>query len=141
MSTKSKKSVAKRAAKPAIDRAFDALIWHRAQSVAAGYGFLIQPHEDVGFLARGLEMPNVFADGKTPEECVRAIREALAVAVATMGEMGETPPAPASETIRREQINVRVTVEEKLRMEGAARTRGYRGVSDFVRTTTLASIR
>ena len=86
-------------------------------------------------------MPNVFADGKTAQACVAAIRKALEVATATMIEMGETPPAPASEVARQEQINVRVSAEEKLLMEEAARRKGFRGISDFVRTTTLSSLR
>ena len=141
MSNKSKKSAAKRAGGGAIDRPFNANMWSRAEEIASQYGFLIQPHEDVGYFARGLEMPNVFADGRTPEACVRSIREALAVAAATMLEMGETPPPPAAESVRREQINIRVTAEEKLRLEEAARSKGFRGISDFVRSTTLSSLR
>jgi hypothetical protein len=87
-----------------------------------------------------LELPNVFADGETASECVTAIREALEVATATMIEMGDKPPPPANEAVRREQINIRVSAEEKVMLEEAARSRGFRGISDFVRTTTLSSI-
>jgi predicted RNase H-like HicB family nuclease len=140
MSKKSKESVAKKAGPP-LDRPFDKAVWARAQRVAAKYGFLIQPHPDVGYFARGLEMPNVFADGPTPQACVTAIREALEVATATMLEMDETPPPPANDAVRQEQINIRVSAEEKLLMEEAARRKGFRGISDFVRTTTLSSLR
>jgi predicted RNase H-like HicB family nuclease len=141
MSKKSKESVAKNRAALPLDRPFDKTVWSRAQRVAAGYGFLIQPHPEVGYFARGFEMPNVFADGSTPQACVAAIREALEVATATMLEMGETPPPPANDAVRQEQINIRVSAEEKLLMEEAARRKGFRGVSDFVRTTTLSSLR
>lgn len=141
MSNKSKRSAAKGKATLSLDRPFAPAVWAKAEARAAEYGFLIQPHPDVGYLARGLELPTVFADGPTPEACVKSIREALAVAVGTMLEMGETPPAPASDRTRREQVNIRVSSEEKLRMEEAARSRGFRGVSDFVRSTTLESMR
>jgi predicted RNase H-like HicB family nuclease len=141
MSKKRKGSAARKPAKLALDRPFDPAVWARAGRVAERYGFLVQPNEEVGFLARGLEMPNVFADGATAEDCVRSIREALTVATATMIEQGESPPSPADESVRREQINVRVTPEEKLRLEEAARSKGFRGISDFVRSTSLSSIR
>lgn len=141
MSKKSKGSAAAKGPELPLDRPFDKKVWSRAEAIAARYGFLIQPHEEMGFFARGLEMPNVFADGETPEACVRSIREALTVAAATMIEIGEPPPAPADDSARREQINIRVTVEEKLRLEDAARSKGFRGISDFVRSTTLSSLR
>ncbi len=57
-------------------------------------------------------MPLVMSDGKTPDACVRATREALTVTVATLLESGQTPPPPASENKRTEQVNVRLTLEE-----------------------------
>jgi hypothetical protein len=76
-------------------------------------------------------------DGKTPDECVEATRDILTTAVAYMLEKGETPPAPASEQKRTEQINVRLTTQEKLMLEEAAHNKGFRGVSDFIRTAGL----
>jgi hypothetical protein len=76
-------------------------------------------------------------DGKTPDNCVQATRQALTTAVATLLESGQIPPSPASEHKRSEQINIRVTPEEKLLLEEAARSRGFRGIGDYVRSTTL----
>lgn len=142
MPKKSTRSAGKGTPEAAIDRPFEPELLRRAGRIASRYGFLVQPHRDVGYLARGLEMPNVFADGRTVEECIREIREALTVATATLLEMGETPPSPAGgQQERREQINIRLTAEEKLRLEEAARSKGFRGISDFVRTTTLGELR
>jgi uncharacterized protein (DUF1778 family) len=55
-----------------------------------------------------------------------------------MLEDGQVPPAPASEQKRTEQVNVRLTTEERLLLEEAAHNKGFRGISDFVRTTSLA---
>ena len=105
------------------------------------YGFLVQPHPQVGYLARGLELPDVFADGTTVDACIRAIREALTVATATLLEMNETPPpSSVSNQERREQVNIRLTSEEKLRLEDAARNQGFRGISEFVRRATLSRL-
>ena len=47
----------------------------------------------------------------------------------------------ASDRTRTEQVNVRLTSEEKLLLEEAAKNKGSRGLSDFIRTTTLANSR
>lgn len=131
MSAKSKNS------SKAIDRPFDPATLRRAKSIAALYQIVLQ-FEDGEYYGRGLEMPYVMNDGKTPDQCVKATRQSLATAVATLLERGETPPPPASEGKRSEQINVRLTTEEKLLLESAARSRGFKGLGDFVRATVLA---
>lgn len=79
-------------------------------------------------------------DGATPDRCVKATRDILTTAIAYMLETGQAPPPAASEQKRTEQINVRVTAEEKLILEEAARGKGYRGLSDFVRSVSLQSM-
>lgn len=83
-------------------------------------------------------MPCTYDDGKTPDECVAKTREALVSTVAFMIERGETPPPPASAEKRSEQINLRVTAEERLRLETLARQHGFKGVADYLRTRGLA---
>jgi predicted RNase H-like HicB family nuclease len=124
----------------AIDRPFESALLKRAVEIASAYQIILQ-FEDGEYYGRGLEMPLVMNDGKTPDECVRATRESLISAVATLLEKGEQPPAPASEAKRSEQVNVRLTVEEKLLLDEAARRRGFKGLGDFVRTTALANLR
>ena len=134
MSAKSTKS------SKAIDRPFAREILQRAREIAASYQIIIH-FEDGEYYGRGLEMPHVMNDGRTPDACVGATREALAVAVAYLLETGETPPSASSENKRTEQINIRLTAEEKLLLEEAARNKGFRGISDFVRNASLASLR
>ncbi len=86
-------------------------------------------------------MPYVMNDGKTADACVGATLESLTTAVAHLLEIGEKPPAPASDQKRSEQINIRLTVEEKMLLDETARSRGFKGIGDFVRSTTLASIK
>jgi uncharacterized protein (DUF1778 family) len=57
--------------------------------------------------------------------------------VATLLEMGQSPPPPASKNKRTEQVNLRLTVEEKQVLERAAHLHGYRGIGDYVRITSL----
>jgi len=136
MPAKSKKNSKTRA----IDRPFDPATLRRARDLANAYQIILH-FEDGEYYGRALEMPHVTNDGKTPDQCVKATRDILTTAVAYLLESGEAPPAPAAANKRTEQVNVRLTVEEKLLLEEAARSKGFRGVSDFIRSTTLSNIR
>lgn len=81
------------------------------------------------------------SDGPTPQKCYEMTREALTLTIATMLEQGQTPPPPFSDEARTEQVNVRMTGVEKHLIDEAARNRGYRGISDFMRAAALASVR
>lgn len=92
------------------------------------------------FFGTVLEMRGVMGDGPTADACVASTRDALVTALAHLIEKGEDPPPPAGENKRSEQVNVRLTPTEKLLLEEAARREGFRGISEFVRRTTLAHI-
>jgi len=99
------------------------------------YRIVLEPDDTLGFVGSSIEMPTVFADGKTAEECVHATREALSIAVATMLEMGKRPPGVGGQ--RSVQVNIRLSQQEKLILEDASKRRGFRGISDFLRTAAL----
>ena len=139
MSVKSKKR-SKVARKARVDRPFDPAIEARARDIVAQYRIAIQADPDVGFMGNCIEMPLVFGDGKTPDACVRDTRAAMIAVVAYMLESGQVPPASMSENRRDQQLNVRLTLEEKLALEEAARQNGFRGVSDFVRARSLQGL-
>ena len=127
--------------KLAIDHPFDPAILKRAREIVAAYRILLEPEPEEGFIGRVLEEPIWMGVGRTPDTCVKETRGLAISAVATMLEMGEAPPTPAAQNLRNEQINIRVTAEEKVLLEEAARSKGFRGISDFVRSTTLSTLR
>jgi predicted RNase H-like HicB family nuclease len=135
MSAKSKNSRSKR-----VDRPFDPDVLKRAARIAAQYKILVW-FENGEYYGHGLEVPGAMNNGKTPDECIANVRDTLMTAVAVMLEDGEVPPPPASEERRTEQINVRLTQEEKLSLDTAAKGLGYTGLSDFVRAAALSAIR
>ena len=63
------------------------------------------------------------------------------VGVAVMLEAGDAPPLPMTDESRDQQVNIRLTAREKLRIEGAAQRSGFRGVSDFIRAAALEHVR
>ena len=120
-----------------IHRPFDPKVLARAKQIAAGFQVVMWVEDGVYF-GRGVELPTTFGDGATPAACMKDTREALTATVAYMLEQGETPPPAASEEKRTEQINLRVSAEEKLRLETLARQHGFKGVADYLRARGLA---
>jgi predicted RNase H-like HicB family nuclease len=121
----------------AVDRPFAKAILARAKAIVEQYKIVLE-FQDGDWWGHGLEYPEAMGDGKTVESCVRATRQALTAGVATMLEMGQTPPAPAREGHRSVQVNVRLTPEEKAVLESRAKVKGFRGLSDFIRASVLA---
>lgn len=117
------------------DRPFDRAMMERAEKIVDDYRIILEHSDELGFVGSSIEIPTVFADGQSPDECVAATREALTVAVATMIEMGRRPPMGRGQ--RNIQINVRLTPDEKLALEEAAARLGFKGISDYVRAAAL----
>lgn len=126
MSNKSKK----------LNKAFNKNILSTAKKIAEKYEIIVV-FENGDWYGRGLEMPNVFGDGKTPDECLKNTREGLVSAVAHLLERKEVVPAPASQGKRTEQVNIRLTAEEKAILGASAKARGFHGLADFIRAKAL----
>jgi predicted RNase H-like HicB family nuclease len=130
MSVKSKKSA------KGIDRPFDAATLAKARRIAEQYQVILA-FDQGHWYGRGLELPGVHGDGRTVAQCVEETREAFCGWVAYLLEEGQSPPPPAREGNRTQQVNVRLTAEEKTLLENAARRKGFVGLSDFVRTAAI----
>lgn len=124
-------------AKRALDRPFGTALLAKAREIASHYSLLIVPEPGVGFFGRSVEMPLVMADAPTEIECIRETREALTTAVACLLESGERPPTPASKGNRETQVNIRLTSDEKMLIDEAARRAGFRSISDYIRAAAL----
>ena len=137
MSRSSKNSSKNEAKSKRLKKPFKESIVRQAKKLIADYRIILERHDRLGFIGCSVELPTVFADAKTPEQCYKATEEALMVAIATMIESGQRPPQPASAGRRTEQVNVRLTAEEKLLFANAAMNLGFKGVSDFIRNSAL----
>jgi len=120
-----------------LKKSLKATVLRKAKRIADEYCITIEKNDRLGFIGSSVEMPTVFADAKTPEQCYKVTQEALMVAVATMIECGQRPPQPASAKKRNEQVNVRLTSEEKILLSNAASSLGFKGISDFLRNVAL----
>ena len=121
-----------------LNKKFDNKVLSKARRIAEKYEVILA-YEAGEWSGRGLEMPNVFGDGKTPDECIKNTMEGLISTVAHLLERGETVPAPASEGKRTEQVNIRLTAEEKVILSASARSKGFHGLADFIRAKALTS--
>jgi len=129
-------SVKSRNSAKAIDRPFSSEVLKEAKGIADQYQVILHCEEGHWY-GRGLELPNVFGDGKTVSQCMENTREALCGAVAYLLEQGRKPPAPAREYMRTQQVNVRLTPEEKVTLETTAKRKGFKGLSDFIRAAAM----
>jgi predicted RNase H-like HicB family nuclease len=123
-----------------LKRRISPVLLRRAASIVSGYRVVLEPREGAGYVGYSVELPGVMAGGSTPAECAEATVTAQTGMVATMLEAGERPPSPSSESKRGSQVNLRVTLEEKLVLESAAKRQGFRGVSEFLRTAGLRAV-
>lgn len=140
MSRNSKNSSKRGVKSKALNKPFKESIVRKARKIVADYRIILERNERLNFIGSSVEIPTVFADARTPEKCYKATQDALMVAVATMIECGQRPPQPASMGLRTEQVNVRLTAEEKLLFANAAMNLGFKGISDFIRSTALNSV-
>lgn len=69
-----------------IDKPFDKDILKKASKIAENYIIKIEPNKDLGFVGHGMKFPTVFGDGKTKEECIKNVREAITITIAYMLE-------------------------------------------------------
>lgn len=122
-----------------VDRPFDPAVLERARHFAEQYRIIIR-HEGGDYYGQALELPGAMNDGKTPAECVENTVDIVTTTIAAMLEQGQIPPLPASDERREEQVNVRLSKLEKLTFEEAARSRGFRGLSDFMRAAAMSSV-
>jgi len=120
-----------------LERPFEDRHWNEAAKLVERYRLILEPDGEGGYIGSAVEFQSVLARGATAQECIESTRRALTVAAATMLEAGQRPPAPASHKKRQIQINVRLSADEKLLLEEAARRCGFKGISDFVRTAAL----
>ena len=121
-----------------IDRPFNAKVLTEAQQLAAEYQIAVRfDKKEGGWVGRCVELPLCIGFGADPTKCVNETREVVVTAAAVMIESGEKLPVPVSDEQRTEQINLRLTPTEKYRLEDSARRGGFRGISDYVRSTVL----
>jgi len=108
----------------------------QAKPIAQLYQIVIW-FEDGEYYGRGVELPYVFGDGKTVEQCAANTRDAFVTATAGYLQEGHTPPAPAREGKRDQQINIRLSSQERLLLEAKAQQAGTTGISEYIRAVAL----
>ena len=107
--------------------------------MASEYRILLEPAEGGGFAGHCVEVPTVWARGRTADECVEATRRGATMVVAYLLEQDR--PVPRSAKKRTEQVNIRLSGEEKILLKAAAQDEGLNSLSDFVRRLALEGVR
>jgi len=97
---------------------------------------VILVREEGYWFGHGVELHYAMGGGNTPSRCVKDTYEAMRAVVALMLEKGECPPHPSNQK-REEQVNIRLTVLEKLQLETQAAQGGFNSISDYMRCKAL----
>ena len=71
-----------------LNKEFDINIVKKAKNIVEKYNIIINL-EDGEYYGNSVEMPTVFSDGKTEEECIKKTKEALIIAVSYLLEQGQ----------------------------------------------------
>lgn len=124
----------------AIDAPFAPKVLAEARDIVSGYRFIIGrfPEDEGAYRGTTIEFPEIVGFADTIEACYQETFDLLVTTVAAMLEQGQQPPAPASARKRDQQVNIRLSADEKFRLEEAARRDGFRSLSDFMRAAAVA---
>lgn len=119
------------------DKPFSEKTLDEAKGIAKGYTISVRQLQKHGYVGCPIELPTIEGYGDTPQTCYDSTRDAVEFTVATMLERGEVPPLPATAEQRTAQVNVKLTPLEKDTFSALAQRLGYKGLSDFIRSTVL----
>jgi len=117
------------------DRPFSAAIVARARKAVEDYRFAFW-REDGRFVAQCVEL-DTLGVGATSAAAVAEARNLAITSAAMLIESRKRLPLPASVQARTVQVNIRFSPAEKRAVEEAARSGGFRGISDFLRIRGL----
>lgn len=137
---KEKPDMTKRKQAKTLRSALDKSILSKAEKIVAEYRLIIQRDKRLGFIGNSIELPHVYADAKTAGACIKRTRKALKIAVATLLEAGLKPPFSDFDIKRTEQVNIRLTAQEKEILSNAASNLGFEGISAFARHAALERV-
>lgn len=108
----------------------------KARELAAKYKLTLWK-EDGDWFGRCVELPNCMGDGKTPDAAIAATRAAIVAGLASDLAAGLPAPLPAREGVRTEQVNVRLSADERAAIESNATRAGFKGLADYIRAAAL----
>jgi len=116
--------------------AYSDAIFQKAVELARSYHIVVRESATGGFIANCAELP-VSIHRDQAEDALKAARHAAEVGIATILEDGEEPPAPIEFHRRTEQVNVRMSVEDKRLIQKACEAKGISSLSEFFRRSTV----
>lgn len=93
--------------------------------------------EEAEWWGRCVELPLCLGSGRTPQQAIDSTKEAIVAGLATDLARGIPAPIPAREGVRSEQVNVRLSPDEREAIESNARRAGFKGLADYIRAVSL----
>lgn len=111
---------------------------HEAQAAKLAEKYRITLWREEGeWWGRCVELPNCMGDGKTSAAAIEATKQAIVAGLSTDLARGMPAPLPAREGVRSEQVNVRLSADERQAIEANAKRAGFKGLADYIRAVAL----
>ncbi len=109
----------------------------RAAKALAGQYKITVWKEDDGWYGRCVELPNCMGDGADAEAAINSTRAAIVAGLSADLAAGIPAPIPAREGVRSEQVNVRLSPDERTLIEANATRAGFKGLADYIRAVAI----
>lgn len=108
----------------------------RARDIVQNYSMFISPHSKKGFRGRSVEFPEILVHAPDRASCLKKLEQVLTQVVLTVLKDGGTVPRPSDGRMT-EQLNFKLTFDQKLLVENLASQRGFSGLSEFIRDLVI----
>jgi predicted RNase H-like HicB family nuclease len=112
----------------------------RARELARRYQITVWL-EDGHWYGKCVEMPHCLGDGRTADAAIAATRQTVVAGLAADLADGMPAPMPASGRSRREQVNIRLSADERSAIEANAARLGFKGMADYIRAVAVSGLR
>lgn len=121
-----------------LNKPLDRKVLERAEKLSWNYKIVIERDAaSKSYFGNCVELPGAMGDGKSPDDCVESVRQAIISQIAFCIESKRAFPPPESAERRTEMVNVRLTPSEKRKLEQRAKAEGMAGISDYLRSAAL----
>ena len=111
---------------------------HEAQAAKLAEQYRITLwREDGEWWGRCVELPHCLGDGKTSQAAIEATKQGIVAGLSADLADGIPAPLPAREGVRSEQVNVRLSADERQAIEANAMRAGFKGLADYIRAVAM----
>jgi predicted RNase H-like HicB family nuclease len=108
----------------------------RAAELAERYKVTVWIEEGEWY-GKCVELPHCMGDGASADAAIASTRQAIRAGLAADLADGLPVPLPARDGVRSQQVNIRLSADERAAIEANAARMGFKGMADYIRARAL----